>query len=190
MHLQARHLGRPPASRCQGHRRLWSPSQPRPLHLLQSHIACWQQRNQLRCKAQTTDESEVSVEDKKIKSTLADLDAILGIQEEEAPAAAPVSSSRSYRLTGRVHSSEPSTSVSKVPHHTHCCLSTTEVQLRSHVGLVLRPMDNPPLLTWHLPCRRPTAQNSKMTQRRTHSTAQCSWRCRNWRPATLARRMT
>jgi hypothetical protein len=59
--------------------------------LLQSHIACWQQRNQLRCKAQTTDESEVNVEDKKIKSTLADLDAILGIQEEEPPAAASVS---------------------------------------------------------------------------------------------------
>jgi hypothetical protein len=85
MQLQSRHpsLGRAlPARGCQ---RLWSTAHRRPL---QSHIACWQQRSRLRCRA--AGESEASSEDRKIKSTLADLDAILGIQEEEPAAAAQV----------------------------------------------------------------------------------------------------
>ena len=87
MQLQSRHrsLGRSLPAR--GSQRLWSTAHRRPL---QSHIASWQQRSRLRCRAAGDLESGASSEDRKLKTTLADLDAILGIQEEEPAAAAQV----------------------------------------------------------------------------------------------------
>jgi hypothetical protein len=87
MMLQSRHsaLGRPQRSLSAGCQRLWSAAHRRPL--LQSHIACWQQRSRLQA---TGTESGQSVEDRKIKTTMADLDAILGIKEEDTSAAANV----------------------------------------------------------------------------------------------------
>jgi hypothetical protein len=193
LHSRHRSLGRAqPALPERGCQRLWSTAHRRPL---QSHISCWQQRSRLRCRAAGEVESQERAEDRKIKTTLADLDAILGIQEEEPAAAAQVRP-RAAVPQLRGHGEAPGAPGAPLGgRRLWHPLPSAPGQLPERARAAEPPPDpagispsapDPRRLPSRLPPRRP-ARRRRPARPRMRSTAPCRRSCRRWRPTTPTR---